>query len=387
MTWNFRAARSVDGGVTFHDINPYADFPDFCCDQDALYDRGRDMIVWSRVGVPDINGNNRLKISRANNDGVTWCTYTITGGTIGAAGKWFDYPKIAMSNNYLYITTNMFTAAGLFQQMVLMRWSLDSLKTCSVVNFWHWTRTVGWSWEPAQGARQVMYLGDTTNSAGTFTVFTQPESSSALFFVDKAIPSWTFTNHNAHCPVLGGHNPCLRADQRITAAVVANNTSGGSLENGVITFFWNVKEEAGFPFPYVEAASFSESTLAYIRRPFIWNRGHAWFWAAASTNGRGDIGLTVYFFSRSSNPAVFAGIDDDYNGDPPGWELKFINGSTGQLTEDAWGDYSTVRPHFPGAMAWGAAVYTLDAFAVPQPQFVIFGRQRDQSSINRWWNR
>jgi hypothetical protein len=386
MTWNWWAAVSIDGGATWDGVNPFADFADFCCDQDVLYDRGRDMILWERLGIPDANGNNVLKISRTNNGGATWCTYSITGATVGFGGNWYDYPKLATSNNYLYITANMFNAAGSFQRMLLMRWPLDAMQSCSGVGFNFWTNTTGWSWEPVQGARQVMYLGDTQNSAGTFRVYSQPESNTTLSFIDRAIPAWTFTNGNAVCTTSNGTNPCARADQRIVAAVVANNTSGGLIENGVLTFFWNVAQGGSFPKPYAEAASFRESDKAYIRRPFIWNSTYAWFYPSAAVNERGDIGGSIYLFGTALTPYVYAFIDDDYNGDPPGWEVVSIATSSGGSSGNNWGDYSMTRPYYPGGTAWGTSVYTKNASNVSDPRFIIFGRSRDQRNILRWWN-
>lgn len=387
VTWNWRAAVSVDGGIIWDDINPFADFPAFCCDQDVLYDRGRDMIIWSRQGIADGIGNNQLKIGRSNNGGATWCTYTLTGATVGFSGNWFDYEHLATTNDFLYVTSNMFDAAGIFQRHILMRFPLDTLRTCSTVTPTVFTSTVGWSWTPVQGAREVMYLGDQISSTGTFRVYTQPETTTTLTFVDRAIPAWTFTNGDGICTVSNGTNPCARADQRITAGVVTNNTAGGSLANGVITFFWNVRQGGSFPLPYVEAAAFVESTKAYLSSPRIFNSSNAWHWAAAAPNERGDIGLTVYYFASSATPRVYAATDDDFVSNPPPWVVTLISSSVGGPSASTWGDYSRVRPYYPGGTAWSASVYTKNASSISEPRFVIFGRERDQRNVQRWWNR
>ncbi len=390
MTWNWRAALSVDGGLSWDDINPYADFPTFCCDQDVVYDRARHMIIWYRQGNRDATFNNQVKISRSTNGGATWCTYTITGASVGLAGRWFDYPHLALSNDYLYITSNMFTSA--FANHVLMRWPLDAMATCSSLSFTFWTPPNGWTPTPVQGAREVMYLGDNVNSAGTFRVFTQPEANTTLSWVDRVIPAWTFTNKNAICNIStpsGTRNPCLRADQRIIASVVTNNTAGGVLSNGAITFFWNVAQGGSFPFPYVNAAAFSEATKTVLPgsqgRPFIWNASYTWFYAAAAPNERGDIGLTVYRFQTGFRPEVWASMDDDFNGNPPGWEVALVSGSAGYPSSNDWGDYSRVRPYYPGGTTWAASVYTKNAANVSEPRFVIFGRERDEKNVTRWW--
>ena len=42
-TGNWYAARSTSGGAGWSYLNPYADMPDFCCDQDVIVDRSRDI--------------------------------------------------------------------------------------------------------------------------------------------------------------------------------------------------------------------------------------------------------------------------------------------------------------------------------------------------------
>ena len=53
MTWNWYAAYTSDHGRNWTGVNPYIGWPSgkgFCCDQDVLYDRGRNMWVWYRQG-------------------------------------------------------------------------------------------------------------------------------------------------------------------------------------------------------------------------------------------------------------------------------------------------------------------------------------------------
>lgn len=390
LTWNHGAARTPDGGRTWIYMSPFTGWGSysFCCDQDVVYDRGRDMIMWYRQGnYLASTGQNVFKLSVSLNGGESWLIYTIQPSGVNGAwtNQWFDYPHLALSNNYLYITTNMFDAAGNFLRMLLMRWPLDSLEAGAGFSYNYWTRTVGWSWAPVQGARETMYLGDTTNSAGTFTVFWQNEADAILSSADRAVPAWTFTNRDGHCTVANGTNPCLRADQRITAGVVSQNGSAGALTNARITFFWNVKEGGSFPFPYVDAASVDESTKNYVARPLIWNSGFAFHWASASPNERGDIGGAVYAFFPTLEPLAWAFLDDQYTGEPPGWPTFAIAGSAGGPSANSWGDYSRVRPDYPCGTTWVASVYTKNASNVSEPRFVRFGRVRDSGCFARWY--
>lgn len=387
MTWNWRAAVSQNNGVTWTDVNPYAGFTapqSFCCDQDTLYDRGRDMILWYRQGVATGAGDNVVKLSRSLDGGLTWVTYTIAPTTLNGlwTGQWFDYPHLALSNNKLYITTNMFNAAGAFQRMLLMKLDLDVIQAAGGLPITSWSSAVGWSWTPVQGATDTMYLGDQINNAtGTFRVYTQPENSGVLSFVDKVIPAWTFTNRDGSCPVLGGMNPCLRADQRITDGYVANNGKS----TGEIAFFWNVKQGGAFPYPYVEAAKFNESTKAVIGRPLLWNSAGAWHYAAVSPNERGHVGLAVNYFVNTGTPRVYGGMDDDFN--LTGWTVAWMGASAGNPSGNSWGDYNRVRPYYPGGTTWAASAYTKNAAGVSEPHLFIFGRGRDTRDFQRWYTK
>jgi hypothetical protein len=59
MTGNWFAARSTDHGATWQYVDPYADFPTFTSDQDAVFDPHRHLFVWYRQGglVPGLQEN------------------------------------------------------------------------------------------------------------------------------------------------------------------------------------------------------------------------------------------------------------------------------------------------------------------------------------------
>lgn len=394
LTHNWYAARSINGGVTWAYVSPFTDMADFCCDQDTVYDRGRDIFIWYRQGIynvaPAPAGQNRIKIGVSTNGGATWCTYTFSPVNVNGTwtGQWFDYPHLALSNNYLYFTSNMFSGAGAFLRMFMARWPLDSMAACAGFSYTYWWKTTGWSWTPVQGATTTMYVGDHNNTANMY-IGVQPESTTTLTANSRAIPAWTFTNRfDAVCTVLGGANPCSRSDQRILVGWVRPLMPGGV---GQVGFFWNVQEGGGFPKPYVNAATFRQDTLAYTGRPYWWNSGAAWFYAAASPNDRGDLGVSIFYFASTIYPRWYLGIDDDYNAAPPGWENAFAASSTGAVMGASganWGDYVRVRQFNPPGTSWVATGFTSTGSSNNTvPRAAWFGRGRDQRSFNYWNNK
>ena len=93
-----------------------------------IHDKGRDILLWYRQGVQLGGGDNNFKIGVSSNGGASWSQYTITYTNYGGLPLgWFDYPQLAVSNNYLWITCNYFNSNGTFQRMILTKIWLDQL--------------------------------------------------------------------------------------------------------------------------------------------------------------------------------------------------------------------------------------------------------------------
>ena len=111
FTGNHFAAISRDGGPTWKYLNYKDSMPDdYCCDQDVIYDSNHKIFLWYRQGFHDCSGENRSVLG-VSSDGITWQFRDIKPTHIDNKLKnsWFDYPQLALSNKFLYITTNINT--------------------------------------------------------------------------------------------------------------------------------------------------------------------------------------------------------------------------------------------------------------------------------------
>ena len=134
------------------------------------------------------------------------------------------------------------------------------------------------------------------------------------------------------------------------------------------------------PFPYVEGATFDETTFAYIGRPLVWSTNGAWHYVHVSPNARGDLGASAFFSSSSSLPSPYFLVRDDFS--PTSWQaFRLFAGTRGAA---GWGDYIRTRAFEPSMLGWVTSVYTLGATGA-EPLFYILGRQRDIPSIAYWW--
>ncbi len=375
LTGNWFAARSTDAGVNWTYVNPYADFPTFTSDQDTAYDPHRRLFLWYRQGaVLPGRLENSVKLNVSDDGAASWCSYTLRPSDVDPAWNTlqFDYPHLALTDNYLYVSSMLLvTGAGFATpRMMLFRMSLDDLAGCSAFRYVYWTMDEGWSWTPVEnGATTIMYLGDTLDAGGadptgTFRVYWQPEWTTELFYVDRSVPAWTYTERTSLCRVAGGGNPCARSDQRITSGWVRQYNGGGE-----IGFLWNVREGGGFSYPYINAVTFDQETLSVTGRPALWDSKCAWQYGAAAPNGEG-LGIAAFSFCPSQPPAHAIGLLDASSGQSK-WAMFYSRVGQVPTSTLIWGDYIRVRSDGRGYVATG---YTIGENGA-EPFLVWFGRR------------
>ena len=90
-------------------------------------------------------------------------------------------------------------------------------------------------------------------------------------------------------------------------------------------------------------------------------------------------------FFPSLQPEHYVAINDDYNGNPPPWEVYSVYTSSGQWTVNTSGLYLRTRVHAPVGAAWIATGYTSSGVPLNYvPNYVVFGRSRDTDGFNRF---
>ena len=369
-TGNWWAARSIDDGATWSYIDPYT-LADFCCDQVVIYDKARNLLLWERMTVVN-NGasENQYYIGASINRGASFCYYPFAS----PAGEWYDYPHWTISNDYLWLATNLFsTTTGLWVETRVLKLPLDALRDCLGFGYSYHFNTAYFNATPVSGATDTMYWGTHQNTS-RLRIYSWQEDSGSVAVTGVDIPAWTNTNRgDAYCG--NARNWGGRTDARILT---------GWVSRGVIGFMWNVQEGGGFTYPYVNAATFDEATKAYIGRPFVFNGSYCWLYPSMAVNSRGDLGLVV---NGGTRPNIYAALDDDYNGAPPGWEVLWIANSSYLPSDSKWGDYNTSRPNHPASVVFRGGSHVLQTRAnccKASPYTFVYGRERDRRSWNSW---
>ena len=370
---NLFASFSTDGGASFTFVDPYTQFDPldggFCCDQTVIYDPTRDLMIWQLqyFWSPSTNKGS-YRIAFANPASVAsagWCTYEFNPGSFGLdPGRSLDRPSVALSNNFVWYSANIYTEPDpKWEQTVMWRIPLDVAANCPSLAFDFFLDTQNFHFTPVAGAVETMYWASigTGPVPGQIRIYQWAEAdsmpSSTVRFVS---PSWP--NFPRRCPGPDGLNWCDRADKRSAA---------GWISNGVIGFMWSASQGfAGdlgpFRYPYVHVARFNASTLARIDEPIIWNASGAWIYPAVAVNERGDIAGTLYFGGGGYFPIMTALILDDLSPAPAPWEIYGFVGS--DAGADRWGDYYSSRRNGSNGNTW-----------------VISGQQVTGGQVNAWY--
>ncbi len=379
-TGNWYAARSLNGGSTWSYLDVFNDMPDFCCDQDTLYNPSRGIFLWYRMGKNDTTGTNRFYLGVSLN-ATSWWFYSVHPADVNPTwtGQLFDFPVLAYSDNFLYITTNLFKS-GFYQNSLILRLSLDKLKNDQSISGSPYFFTPNEGFAPVQGAKQTMYFATHVNT-GRLRLYVWNEGSSSLSFTtDITHPLFTATTPGlASCPAPDGGDICKRLDDRVL---------GGWIAKGVIGFLWIVAQGGSFAEPYTYFMRINETTKKLINTPALTSQSYASVYTSIAPNGRGDLGLAFFTAGSTTFPTLNVGIVDNITGNPPPWQfyrvatstngpkLSCVNGSS----NPCWGDFIRVRAYNGTGNAWVAAGYTLqggrDGTSV-EPRYIVFGRLND----------
>jgi hypothetical protein len=366
-TGNWYAARSTDFGSTWKYVNPFSSMANFCCDQDVLYDPNHGVFLWYKQGIKNNNGENTFQLG-VSKDASTWVFYNIspTQFNITWKNQWFDYPHLALTKNNLWISTNIFDQNGKFVRTVMSEWPLAQLSLGQPVFFRYFFETQEFNFTPVQGATDTMYWA-VHHSNSQMKLYKWQESGSSINFKLVNIPAWNFgLRGNMNCPGPDTLNWCARSDSRI---------SGGYFSQGVVGFIWHAKQGSGFPYPYVNIATFRTSDFGFLTNAKLWNPNFAFMFGYASPlNNPNKVGIVAIYGGGLYYPSISAGVVDSRDPPPPPFHL--LNVKSGTNGASAYGDYIRDRPVNGLGPYWIGSGYTLQGCSggnCVEPRFFAFG--------------
>jgi hypothetical protein len=382
-TGNWYAARSADSGATWEAIDPFTFFPSadggFCCDQTVHYDQGRDLTIWLLQYI-ELNGTNTLRIAVKEghlDTAANWRFWDLKPAQIDSAwaGEWFDYNHAALSNNFLYVGTNVFRASNdQWTRSVIFRISLESLTGTGSLDLDRFVSTDNFSLRCAQGATDVMYFVS-HNSTAQFRFFEWPENSANVTSTDINITAWDPGDMSAPGPGTTA-NWLSRCDYRITGVWSAN---------GIVGVMWTANRQAPQrPFPFIRVVRISAATKTVIDEPDIWSAETAYAYPEAAANIQGLAGVTLFMGGGNQHPTHAVGFRDDLDNS---WKLQSAVASTHSPSDSKWGDYLGIRRHSPDGLGWIASGFALEGGGARTdivPRYIHFGLEEHRAAAGRW---
>jgi Ca2+-binding RTX toxin-like protein len=382
-TWNWYAARSLNGGATWGYMDPSTLFPatwgGFCCEQVVQYDPSHDLYIWVLDYLADGSGDAGLRLAVANGQaGLAANSFTywdLTPDQVNPSwtGQYYDLPKIALTGNNLFLTASTY-AGTTWKGSPVLRFSLDDLAAhADPLNY---TPFVPAEFGPGltQGATTTMYFGvhvDTTH----LKVYSWPDSSPTVnnnfTVMHTAYPNATPVCLRTGAPASA--NWCARADDRLP---------NGWVSQGKIGFAWTASQGTvgtqTFPYPYIHAVRIDETTHALVDQPIIWSSSYAFADPSIAPNARGDLGGTYLYGGGPYHENCGGLIRDSVSGNA--WQLFGLTSSTADPSAPQGGDYLSTRKNGGNPNTWSGACYAVTGGGAPSgvhTYFLSFGRDAD----------
>jgi hypothetical protein len=393
-TGNWFAAFSATGVENLKYQNPAQMFPEkssildpplgrsFCCDQVALYDAKHDLMIWFLQYGTNAR-TNFVRVAVASGDNIPaqkWTYYDFSPKSVGGwDNEWFDFPDLAVGENFLYVTTNTFATRGTpdtrddpFARGVILRLPLAKLaagQTIPKAEQKVYSRTDASGFRPTQGPPgPVMYFGthDHSDYGRRIEVLAWSETGAQPVVKTFAVEPWGDSqgseDYSSVCK--DGHAWLNRADARMTAAWATKDQLG---------FAWTAPRRGGYSQPHVRVAVLSldaGAPKAVIGQPHVWNPNFAVAYPGAAVNAAGEVGLAVctgggFGGADPRNPGLSVGLLT--LGSPMSWRMSPVaTGKTIGPPSGLWGDYMAVRADPRGdGKGFIACGFTMPAFLDP----------------------
>jgi hypothetical protein len=412
-TFNTGISFSTDGGATFTSIdlrspepgNPARTtfFPEtdggVCCDQIVVFIPGQNLFVWLVQYRPVLNAagtmvvaQNRLRVAWASPQAIAadfyhaWTYADLTGANVPgvssglgvAANEWLDFPDLAWSDTFLYVSSSHGTSARKVfgGRRILARLRLDDIAdtTRSTVRY-NRTELTGASGLTKsrflQGAPGRVVVGALADSS-TLRVFTLADNVRSA--VSSTVPISRIAREQS------SYTSIAPDGTDWYMVTVPGNVSGGAFrrvpaqnpagfrDEYLFAFASGVNPGAGRPRPYVRIETVAPPTstatsYSAVSEYDVWNSDYAYAMAALGSDGR-EISINL---AVGGGTIGFPQNAVGYLGDFVVYQVT--NSNATQVNQ--YGDYLSNRL-VPGSRRFfGAAVY--DVILNPLPPGVPSG--------------
>ena len=379
LTGNWYCDVSNDGGATWKRLDPTTIFPEsfaggFCCDQILTYVPSIDRFVWLLQYQKDSAGQGAFRVAEASsasvkNDPTAWTYWDFVAGDFGYATSDMDYPDMAFSNTFLYVSTDVFSAGG----RLVVRIPLKELAAGGTINYGYTDAAkskTAWGAHLVQQTRsQAVWVGHQDNS--TLEVFTMPDGGNTYSSFTKKITTWPNGTLSSKGP---DGNDWLTKLRNFPSFAI---TGGVERRNGNVVLAWTASKGKGstngfnFPNAHGRVLELDLGTRNVVSEMQIWNNDYAFAYPNLALNAKDEVGVILGWGGKNDHANCAMGIIGDF-------VVWYQNGST--RTVQRFGDYITTRPQqrneieFAGFGYYVTKVSGDDTKCNYNPIYVRYGR-------------
>jgi hypothetical protein len=343
MSGNWYCDTSNDGGATWRRLDPTTIFPEtlgkgFCCDQIVTYVPSIDRFVWLLQYNADAAGQGAFRIAAASSasvrsDPTAWTYWDFLAGNFGYATSDMDYPDLAFSSQFLFVSTDVFSAGG----RLVLRIPLKDIAAGGSIGYGYTDAAkskTAWGGHLVQQVRsQAVWVGHRDNS--NLEVFTMPDSGNTYSSFGVAVATWPNGTQSSKGP--DGNDWLTKLNSFPNFAV----TGGVERANGHVVLAWSASNgkgsASGFNFPntHGRVVELDLAARSVVSEMQIWNNDYAFAYPALAANAKDEIGVILGWGGKNDHANCAMGILGDF-------VVWFQNGST--RTVQRYGDYLTTRP-------------------------------------------
>ena len=357
---------SAGTNLYYNDIPTFFNDPTITntCDPVVLYDRIADRFIFFFQECAGNSSNSFLCIcfSKTNNPATGgWWSYKLTGNPL-SDNSWFDYPKIAISNNELYITGNLFFNSGGFNQAVLYQIQKAAAYSGGSINWNFWTGISGspFTLLPVSSGQGLSF------TPGCYLVATSAGGASNIKLYDLTDDLTGSPSLNYYSVSTTAYSPASNSPQLGTSCLLDNGDCralSGFYLNGIIHFVFHSDIGSGWNgINYnrlTVGTTTNQSSMYGLSGSYDYSYPSVSSFATSSTDKSVMIGFGR--ISSSSHPEVrVVNCDNAMN-----WSAStLVKSSVSYVsyvstTTERWGDYTgTARKHnSSSASIWMNGMY------------------------------
>lgn len=350
----------------------YNDIPTFfndntitnVCDPVVIYDSGADRFIFFAQECAGNSANSFLLIcfSKTNNPNDGWWKYKLSGNPLNN-NTWFDYPKLAVSNNELYITGNLFTNSGNFNQAILYQIQKNNGFSGNSISWQYWSNISGSPFT----LLPVSYGQSGNYGPGCYLVATTAGGASSVKLYDLT-DDMTATNEqlNYYTVSTNAYAPAGDASQLGTTCLLDNGDCralSGFYLNGLIHFVFHSDIGSGWNGINYNRLNPVAQTNQSTTFGSVGNFDYSYPSVSSYASSPTDASVMIGFGRSSANiyPEVrVVNCDNGMN-----WSSSsLVKSSAGFVsytssTKERWGDYTgTARKHNnPNPSIWMNGMY------------------------------